>query len=365
MDETQRQNDEARRLEAVRRLRLLDTPAEERFDRITRLARRAFDVPIAHVSLIDEKRQWYKSMQGLALAESPRETSLCSQTILRDDALIIDDVTTDPRFRDNPWIIESPRIRFYAGIPIKAPDGSNVGTLCVMDDRPRAMTDDDRQAFRDLAAFVEKELQVVHLSETQGQLIQQVAESERARYLDDLTRLWNRRGVVDILQRELARAARRKDSVGLVLADIDRFKEINDAFGHMAGDEALRQLSQCLRGVIRPYDALGRYGGEEFLLVLPGCDQEAAQSVAERVRQVVDRLVLRMGEDTHNVTMSFGVTAIVPKGGEPIEDLIQEADMALYRAKRDGRDRVVVVKSSTAAKPAPKTKGRNNASKDK
>jgi two-component system cell cycle response regulator len=219
-------------------------------------------------------------------------------------------------------------------------------------------------AFRDLAVFVEKELQVVHLSETQGQLIQQVAESERARYLDDLTRLWNRRGVLDILQREISRAVRRQDTVGLILADIDRFKGINDAFGHVAGDEALRQVAQTLRGVVRPYDALGRYGGGEFLLVLPGCDQEEAKSVAERVRAVVDRMVLRLGEDTHNVTMSFGVTSISPKGSEPLEDLIQEADVALYRAKRDGRDRVVAVKSATAAKPATKPKGRNNASKD-
>ncbi|MBK7575222.1 MAG: GAF domain-containing protein [Elusimicrobia bacterium] len=141
MDETPPRNDEGRRLEAVRRLRLLDTPAEERFDRITRLARRAFDVPIAHVSLIDDKRQWFKSIQGLALSESPRDTSLCAHTILQDAPLIVDDLTADSRFRDNPWILETPRIRFYAGYPVKAPDGSNVGTLCVMDDRPRAMTE--------------------------------------------------------------------------------------------------------------------------------------------------------------------------------------------------------------------------------
>lgn len=352
-------------MEAVRRLRLLDTPAEERFDRITRLARRAFDVPIAHVSLIDDKRQWFKSIQGLALSESPRDTSLCAQTILQDAPLIVDDLTADSRFRDNPWILETPRIRFYAGYPVKAPDGSNVGTLCVMDDRPRAMTEDDRQAFRDLAAFVEKELQVVHLSETQGQLIQQVAESERARYLDDLTRLWNRQGVMDILQREIARAVRRKDTVGIVRADIDRFKEINALFGHVAGDEALRQVAQTLRGGVRPYDALGRYGGEEFLLILPGCDREAARSVAERVRSAVGRLVLRLGEDTHSVTMSFGVTDITPSGEEDTEALMQEADVALYRAKRDGRDRVVIFKHETAGKPATKSKGRDDASKDK
>ncbi|MBK8651618.1 MAG: sensor domain-containing diguanylate cyclase [Elusimicrobia bacterium] len=364
MDETPPRNDEGRRLEAVRRLRLLDTPAEERFDRITRLARRAFDVPIAHVSLIDDKRQWFKSIQGLALSESPRDTSLCAHTILQDAPLIVDDLTADSRFRDNPWILETPRIRFYAGYPVKAPDGSNVGTLCVMDDRPRAMTEDDRQAFHDLAAFVEKELQVVHLSETQGQLIQQVAESERARYLDDLTRLWNRQGVTDILQREIARAVRRNDTVGIVRADIDSFREINVRFGHIAGDEALRQVAQALRGGVRPYDAVGRYGGEEFLLVLPGCDREAARSVAERVRSAVGRLVLRLGEDTHSVTMSFGVTDITPTGETDLEALMQEADVALFRAKRDGRDRVVIFKNETAGKPATKSKGRDNASKD-
>lgn len=150
--------DEAARLRALRGADLLDSPAEERFDRITRLARRVFDVPIALVSLVDAERQWFKSRQGLDVPETPREMSFCAHAIHDDRVFLIPDALTDPRFADNPAVTGDLRVRFYAGRPVHI-DGRRVGTLCLVDQRPRELRDDDVRVLDDLAALVEKELE--------------------------------------------------------------------------------------------------------------------------------------------------------------------------------------------------------------
>ena len=149
--------DEAGRLRALRASGVLDSPAEERFDRITRLARRVFDVPIALVSLVDAERQWFKSHQGIDLRETPREVSFCAHAIHDDRVFIVPDALTDPRFADNPAVTGEIRIRFYAGRPIRIL-GRRVGTLCLVDRRPRELRDDDVRALNDLATLVEEEL---------------------------------------------------------------------------------------------------------------------------------------------------------------------------------------------------------------
>jgi GAF domain-containing protein len=121
--------DENTRLIALHALNLLDTPSEERFERITRIALRVFDVPIALISLVDADRQWFKSCQGLAFSETPRSISFCGHAILQDQVLVISDAWLDPRFRDNPLVTEDPHVRFYAGQPLTASDGSRVGPL--------------------------------------------------------------------------------------------------------------------------------------------------------------------------------------------------------------------------------------------
>ena len=149
---------EAARLAALRRLRLLDTPEEERFGRITRLARRLFVMPIALMTLVDADRQWFKSRQGFDVPETPRDTAFCAYAILGEESLVVPDTLADPRFADSPLVVDSPRIRFYAGHPLHTPDGHRVGTLCVMHHRPRELGVADLEALRDLAALAEAEL---------------------------------------------------------------------------------------------------------------------------------------------------------------------------------------------------------------
>jgi PAS domain S-box-containing protein len=155
---------EPQRLKALRALNLLDTPSEERFDRITRLAARILGVPIADITLIDEKRQFKKSHYGTDTVETHRDLSFCSYAILENKQLIIPDAKSDPRFSDNALVNDKPNIRFYAGNPICAPDGSLVGTLCVIDRKPRIPSDEDLQVLADLAKIAENELRMVDLT---------------------------------------------------------------------------------------------------------------------------------------------------------------------------------------------------------
>lgn len=150
--------DEVARQLALQRLAVLDTPPDERFDRLTRLARRAFDAPVALVSLVDGDRQWFKSCLGLDVSETPRAISFCGHAILDSEPLVVPDALADPRFADNPLVMGEPGVRFYAGAPIHSPEGHAVGTLCVIDFSPRAIGPDDVCLLVDLAALVAREL---------------------------------------------------------------------------------------------------------------------------------------------------------------------------------------------------------------
>jgi len=152
--------DEASRQAALDRLEILDTPPEERFDRITRLAKQLFGVETALISLIDHDRQWFKSKIGFDLTEGKRRDAFCNTTIGKPEVLDVSDATEDPRFRENPLVLGDPKIRFYAGYPIEAAGGERVGALCVFDPKPRILTEAERNLLKDLALWVQKEMTI-------------------------------------------------------------------------------------------------------------------------------------------------------------------------------------------------------------
>lgn len=170
---------------------------------------------------------------------------------------------------------------------------------------------------------------------------------------DSLTRLWNRISILEILQRELARGQREKSPVGVVLLDLDHFKNINDTYGHFAGDAVLREAARRMQCTIRQYDWMGRYGGEEFLVVFPGCDEHSIVERAERIRAYLSNEPLLLTETSITLTASFGATTSIPGVETSCESLIRTADEALYRAKKLGRNRVeaMVDRSHPAAVP--------------
>lgn len=149
--------DEPQRLDALRRLLILDTPPEERFDRIVSFAADEFDAPIALVSLVDRDRQWFKARVGLEVCETSRDAAFCAHAILEPEVMVVEDALADPRFADNPLVLGPPHIRFYAGSPLEV-HGRRVGTLCVIDVRPRRFDATDAAILRGMRTLVEEAL---------------------------------------------------------------------------------------------------------------------------------------------------------------------------------------------------------------
>lgn len=307
---------EPRRIQALHELELLDTPPEERFDRLTRLARRLFDVPVALVSLVDGQRQWSKSHDGTPVRELPRELSFCSTAIKKRGLLVVPDALTDERFRDNPLVTSDPSIRFYAGQPISAPGGALVGTLCIIDRSPRELSDEDSELLVDMAHLVERELATVRLAT-----------------IDELTGLSNRRGFKVLGQHTLAMSRRSGRPATLLVFDLDGFKELNDTLGHAAGDGALVSFAADLLASYRQSDVVARLGGDEFCVLLSGASAETAHVTLQKLSlRISQRNEGR--EPISQVCYSVGAADFDPEEHDDIGDLVHAADKNMYREKR-------------------------------
>lgn len=215
--------DEEKRLASLRESGLLDTGTSERFDRLTRLAKRLFNVPIALVTLVGEKTLHFKTSDGAAHENLPRHLSFCGHTILSATPLIINDAGCDERFCDNPLVTGESHLRFYAGYPLRLPDGALVGSFCLLDRNPRGFSSAEVDILKDFALIVENEFAVMSAATT-----------------DELTGLFNRRAFDNLVKFAIKSARRRAEPLALAWLDLDGFKQINDNWGHNEGDEALR-----------------------------------------------------------------------------------------------------------------------------
>lgn len=316
--------DEAARLSDLKALEILDTPPEERFDRITRIAQRALDVPIALVSLIDDDRQWFKSRAGLDAEETPREQAFCAHTILQEEVMQVPDASNDERFEDNPLVTGDPNIRFYAGAPIESPSGHKLGTLCIIDRQPRELDPEDLSTLEDLAGMVEEEIASFQLATT-----------------DALTGLSNRRGFVLLSTQILRFGERFAKPASLVFIDLDGMKPINDQFGHDIGDRALIDTARILSRSLRESDIVARLAGDEFCVLFSGTAASDAEAALGRLQTAVE-LHNRSRDDGPELHLSVGLADWDPTSGESLDDLMKRADRAMYRHKRSkpprGRD---------------------------
>jgi diguanylate cyclase (GGDEF)-like protein len=331
---------EGRRLAALRGLCILDTDPEPHFDAVCRTAQSLFDVPVTWISLVDSDRQWFKARCGFSKPSTARDTSFCDRTICSDEVLVVRDAARDPRFRDNALVTGEPGIRFYAGAPLILAPGLRVGTLCLIDKRPRLFTSRQRRQLQDLAAIV-----VGHLRQYEARVASEAEailrrESEArlahmARF-DALTGLANRASFHESLAASLP-TSREAAPCAVLLLDLDRFKSVNDTLGHRAGDELLQEFAARISAQLRPGDLAVRLGGDEFAILLHGPD---GNGVAETLaRRLIDcmRQPVRLGERTVAVGLSVGI-AYAPRHGSDPDRLLGRADLALYRAKREGRN---------------------------
>jgi diguanylate cyclase (GGDEF)-like protein len=317
-------SDEQARLAALHAFEILDTVPEEAFDRIARLAKTVLQVPIVLISLIDRDRQWFKSRQGMAEAETPRDVSFCSRAIEQSEPLIVPDAQLDPRFVNNPLVTGAPHIRFYIGVQLTNRDGFKLGTLCCIDTKPREVTSDQIAILQDLARLVVDELELRLLATT-----------------DSLTGAMTRRAFLSALKRDVALARRHERGLTCVMVDADHFKSVNDSYGHATGDTVLRKLVSICTQELRNSDYIGRLGGEEFAIVLRESDAAAGVDVADRLRSLIAREKFIALKGPFSVTASLGVAALDSAIVDSAE-LLALADAALYEAKTTGRNRVVL-----------------------
>jgi diguanylate cyclase (GGDEF)-like protein/PAS domain S-box-containing protein len=472
------------RIKALHGLDILDTPPEERFDRYTRLAARAFGAPIVLVSLVDSQRQWFKSCIGLDFSETPRTLAFCSHAVALDDMLVVSDTLLDERFSSHPHVLGGPRFRFYAGQPVYSLDGQPLGTLCILDRAPRGFDADDRRMLRDLARMVEDELnrdvlvaarngaqnalrelnadlerhveeRTRELAESRTRVVEseewlrtiadnvpaliayidtgmryrfanqryqewfgvassamvgktvseamgdafyaprraalerclqghaghlEIEEERRGRrrvisscYLphvrdgvvqgiyvlstdatsareyerqlhalahsDHLTGLPNRRSYEERLTQAVARSRRSAMALALAYVDVDRFKHINDTYGHAAGDAVLREVARRLRDTVRGGDTVARLAGDEFVVLLEqvGSPLECERIGAKLLEAI--RPPFEVDGQALQVSASIGIAwSHRPEQGA----LAHGADDALYRSKEAGRDAATV-----------------------
>ncbi len=312
--------DEATRIDALRALKILDTSPEERFDRLTRLAKRLFGVPIAVVSLVDTDRQWFKSCTGLEARETSRDVSFCGHAIVEDDIFLVPDAALDERFQDNPLVVDEPHIRFYAGCPLVVANGSKLGTLCIIDRDPRDFDEDDLDLLRDLARMAEQELAAIQIAT-----------------MDDLTMLSNRRGFRALSLHAIGLCRRLEKPASMLYFDLDLFKQINDRYGHAEGDRALRSFGHLLKQTFRESDVIGRIGGDEFAVLVTNADRAAQEAALDRLEQAVIGHN-REASRGYDLRYSVGAVEFDPSRHPSVDELMAEADALMYAQKRARRE---------------------------
>lgn len=448
---------EIERVAKLRDYHILDSLPEVAYERIVHLASTNFNVPVALISLIEDERQWFKAKIGIQEQEASREISFCAHTICQDNLYIVEDAANDEKFSQNPFVTGDAHIRFYAGAPLRAPGGLNIGTLAIIDTKPRKFSieeakslwclaemvmdalemrslidhaerserrlidameslpngfvlydKDDRlvicnQRYRDLYAksadlmvkgasfseiirkgvergqYVEamgqeeewiaerirvhnnpgdpieqklpdeKWLRIQERRTSEGglvgfridisQLKQQEQKLEQLAWTDCLTGALNRRRFMELADKELGRANRHAEKVSFLLLDADHFKQVNDRYGHAAGDAVLTELVERFTKVLRSHDLIGRIGGEEFCVLLPEIGADGVTKAAERLRGAVADLPFSFEGQLIHVTISIGAATLTL--GEDLPAMIKRTDTALYQAKNTGRDRVV------------------------
>ena len=331
--------EESERVRALREMRILDTPREERFDRITRLAARIFDVPVSTIGFIDEDRLWFKSTFGFSMRETRRDSAFCSFTILQDDLLVIGDASTDETFSRMPTVVTEPHLRFYAGCALYSPDRFRVGTICMVDYRPRVLTAEDLQTLRDLASWVQTELRMPRMRRAQLELVFERERFNQHPRVDGHTRFWTREAITEILEHELRQSRSEQSSVGLIVIRIDDLASFDRQYGSAKRAVVLSDLAQSVRFSVRPYDFMGRWSEEELLLVLPGADLPKTAVAAERIRQKLASARFETPGGVASFTSTIGVASSSEDRSTSSSVLIAAAEEALRLALASGGNR--------------------------
>ena len=330
---------QSRRGIAIDRYKILDSAPEADFDSIVMLAAEICGTQSSAISFIDEHRQWFKAKCGVEQRETPVAVSFCAHAIESPELCVIDDASIDARFAANPLVTGAPWIRFYAGMPILAADGTPIAALCVFDPRPRprGLSELQQMTMRVLASQIQSLLELrISVLERQDQVAAQSELTKKLRHVaehDVLTGLPHRGLFQERLTAAMHESEHNRTRVALMLVDVDHFKQINDSLGHDVGDALLRSFANRLCATVRSTDTVARLGGDEFGVLLTGIDCD------EEITRIVQSLIERLHEPLEyrgrmvDCRSSIGV-AIFPDHAATPESLTKCSDLALAEAKR-------------------------------
>lgn len=336
--------DDAQRLQALQRYAILDTPMEPAYDELADIAGHLCSAPVALISFLDRERQWFKAVLGLPVQETPLDQSVCRYAARQSGVFVVPDLAQDPRFAHFGIVTQEHPLRFYAGAPLVTPDGYVLGTLCVLDHAPRQLAPRLQELLLSLARQVIRLLELKRANERQGQMLVALEEARHQMamlaHTDVLTGLANRRSFTDRLRQELARLQRGGPPGCLLMLDVDHFKRVNDVHGHHVGDLALQHVAALCREVFRAADGVSRWGGEEFLALLPATQVAEAEAVAQRLHAALAARPVPGIEPALVLTASMGLASFDPL--RPLDLTLRTLDAAMYAAKREGRNRTVV-----------------------
>lgn len=308
--------DEERRLRSLKASGILGSAKDARFDRLTRMAKRLFDVPVALISLVDEDRLWLKSCDGMVLTEQiPRATSFSAHALLEPEPMIIRDTYRDVRFSDNPYVIGHPYVRFYSGCPILLPDGAAAGSFCLLDTQPRTFSEDDLLVLKDLAAMVEDEFAVMD-----------------AATADKLTGLLSPRGISALAQYSLVATQRRAEPLSLAYIYLGNIQNINNTWGYTQGDKALEAIAELMKSSFRGTDLISRQGGDAFVIILPDTSEQGAFIALQHLSERVEDYNFKSG-NPWKLEFSVGIAEYNEHLHLTPEDLIKSADCQMSQMK--------------------------------
>jgi diguanylate cyclase (GGDEF)-like protein len=273
---------------------------------------------------VDAERIWFKSNIGLDIIQTERHLAFCAHTVMDPgQVLVVEDLRKDPRFRENPLVVNPPHLHFYAGAPIVDADGFVLGTIAIVDTRPRRLDRSQRQVMQDLAKLTMTALN----NRRHAQLL------ERLALTDYLTGVANRAEFDRALETEMAHARRTGEAFSVLCLDLDGFKDINDCYGHPAGDRVLCEVATRLKRELRTEDTLSRIGGDEFGLIVRETSPATTLAMTRRIlRSMAAPITLAEGEQVY-IGISIGM-ATYHDGIDSEYALLAQADSSLYQAKR-------------------------------
>jgi diguanylate cyclase (GGDEF)-like protein len=322
--------DESARLADLWSHEIFDASSDWRLDSFVRLAAGIYRVPTAIVSLVDEDLQWCKARIGIDEPSVPRAMSFCAHAINDPSkVMVVEDAARDPRFQDNALVIGGSKVRFYAGAPIVSAAGHALGTLCIIDTKPRKLDEAERLRLADLASGVSSVLE----------LHRQIRLSSRAATHDALTGLPNRATFEPKLAEAVA-ASLKGELCAILYIDLDKFNAVNERFGQDVGDVLLRECGNRLQAAIRPRDTACRFGGDEFAVLMRGpLAVDGPARLAARIVQLF-RKPVPIGGRMVRLHTSIGM-AVAPTDGRDGPTLFRAAEMALYEAKSLGETSII------------------------